>query len=320
MINSWSAANTPVNGDDVNRIPSKFSRLAAATALLATATLFSAPHAAAAAEALPELFVSFRNEPVAEIDNNGSTVGMYVYNYGEAPATAVTVTLDLSKVSDAVTASVPDNSDCKLADTKVTCNVGALNAGQVESVYPLKLTAAKVPPPATPARSPSPSTAPKTTWHRATTPPRSRSRCAPSGPDLFRHRTGPERQEKTPVGPGDTVPLYAGVGNEGDTPPRELHRTGRCSHRRHVRRAVQRLHLHRLLPGRHRASLTCTGPAWSPAWSRRASHPATVCSSSTTRPGRHSSTSTLAATWTGPSENYGVSWMSPSPGQERSAK
>ncbi|MGW3856676.1 peptidase [Micromonospora arida] len=200
----------------MNRTPSKFSRLAAATALLATATLFSAPHAAAAAEALPELFVSFRNEPVAEIDNNGSTVGMYVYNYGEAPATAVTVTLDLSKVSDAVTASVPDNSDCKLADTKVTCNVGALNAGQVESVYPLKLTSRQG---AAPGDAGSVTVtidgaeddmAPgnDTTSFPVTV--------RPSGPDLF--STAQDlNDKKTPVGPGDTVPLYAGVGNEGDT-------------------------------------------------------------------------------------------------------
>ncbi|MEU1746734.1 peptidase [Micromonospora arida] len=200
----------------MNRTPSKFSRLAAATALLATATLFSAPHAAAAAEALPELFVSFHNEPVAEIDNNGSTVGMYVYNYGEAPATAVTVTLDLSKVSDAVTASVPDHSDCKLADTKVTCNVGALNAGQVESVYPLTLTSRQG---AAPGDAGSVTVtidgaeddmAPgnDTTSFPVTV--------LPSGPDLVAAAQD-LNDKKTPVGPGDTVPLYAGVGNEGDT-------------------------------------------------------------------------------------------------------
>ncbi|MET7951943.1 LPXTG cell wall anchor domain-containing protein [Micromonospora sp. NPDC005324] len=200
----------------MNRISPKFSRLAAATALLATATLFSAPHAAAAAEALPELFVSFHNEPVAEIDNNGSTVGMYVYNYGEAPATAVTVTLDLSKVSDAVTASVPDYSDCKLADTTVTCNVGALNAGQVESVYPLTLTSRQG---AAPGDAGSVTVtidgaeddmAPgnDTTSFPVTV--------LPSGPDLVAAAQD-LNDKKTPVGPGDTVPLFAGVGNEGDT-------------------------------------------------------------------------------------------------------
>ncbi|MET7377090.1 peptidase [Micromonospora arida] len=199
----------------MNRIPSKFSRLAAATALLATATLFSAPHAAAA-EALPELFVSFHNEPVAEIDNNGSTVGMYVYNYGEAPATAVTVTLDLSKVSDAVTASVPGNSDCKLADTTVTCNVGALNAGQVKSVYPLKLTSRQG---AAPGEAGSVTVA--IDGAEDDMAPGNDTTSFPvtvlsSGPDLF--STAQDlNDKKTPVGPGDTVPLYAGVGNEGDT-------------------------------------------------------------------------------------------------------
>ncbi|MGC4866012.1 peptidase [Micromonospora sp. DT53] len=200
----------------MNRIPSKFSRLAAATALLATATLFSAPHAAVAAEPLPDLFVSFQNEPVAEIDNNGSTIGMYVYNYGEAPATAVTVTLDLSKVSDAVTASVPDYSDCKLADTTVTCKVGALNAGQVESVYPLTLTSRQ-------------GAAPGDAGSVTVTIDGAEDDMAPgndttsfpvtvlaSGPDLVAAAQD-LNDKKTPVGPGNTVPLYAGVGNEGDT-------------------------------------------------------------------------------------------------------
>ncbi|PSK62666.1 hypothetical protein B0E53_05429 [Micromonospora sp. MH33] len=52
----------------------------------------------------------------------------------------MTVTLDLSKLSDAVTASVSDWDDtCKLADAKVTCMVGSLAAGQVTTVYPVSL-------------------------------------------------------------------------------------------------------------------------------------------------------------------------------------
>ncbi|WP_430498797.1 LPXTG cell wall anchor domain-containing protein [Micromonospora trifolii] len=199
----------------MNRIPSKFSRLAAATALLATATLFSAPHTAAAAEALPELFVSFRNEPVAEIDHNGRTVGMYVYNHGEAPATAVTVTLDLSKVSDAVTASVPDRSDCKLADTTVTCNVGALHAGQFKSIDPLTLASR---PGA--ARGDAGSVTVTIDGAEDDMAPGNDTTSfpvtvVPSGPDLVAAAQD-LNDEKTPVGPGDTVPLYAGVGNEGD--------------------------------------------------------------------------------------------------------
>ncbi|WP_433314259.1 peptidase [Micromonospora sp. CA-269861] len=193
------------------------SRLATATALLATATLFSAPNAAVAAEALPDLFVSFDREPVAEIDNNGSTVGMYVYNYGEAPATGVTVTLDLSKVSDAVTVSVPDWDDlCKLAGTKVTCKVGALDAGQITTVHPLSLASRQ-------------GAAPGDAGSVTVTIDGIEDDMAPgndttsfpvtviaSGPDLVAAAQDLNGKNE-PVGPGDTVPLYAGVGNEGDT-------------------------------------------------------------------------------------------------------
>ncbi|MEU8214935.1 peptidase [Micromonospora taraxaci] len=201
----------------MNRITVKWSRFATATALLATAGLFSASQAAVAAEALPDLSVSFDREPVAEIDNNGTTVGMYVYNYGEAPATGVTVTLDLSKLSDAVTASVSEwNDDCKLADKKVTCTVGALAAGQVRDMYTVSLASRQG---AAPGDAGSVTVtvdgaeddmAPgnDTTSFPVTV--------VPSGPDLVAAAQD-LNDEKTPVGPGDTVPLYSGIGNEGDT-------------------------------------------------------------------------------------------------------
>ncbi|MET7867911.1 peptidase [Micromonospora taraxaci] len=201
----------------MNRIIATWSRFATATALLATAGLFSASQAAVAAEALPELSVSFTREPVAEIDNNGTTVGMYVYNYGEAPATGVTVTLDLSKVSDAVIASVSDwNDDCKLADKKVTCTVGALAPGQVRDMYTVSLASRKG---AAPGDAGSVTVtvdgaeddmapANDTTSFPVTV--------VPSGPDLVAAAQD-LNDEKTPVGPGDTVPLYSGIGNEGDT-------------------------------------------------------------------------------------------------------
>ncbi|MGW0217961.1 peptidase [Micromonospora chokoriensis] len=201
----------------MNRITARWSRFATATALLATASLFSASPAATAAEALPDLFVSFDREPVAEIDNNGASIGMYVYNYGEAPATGVTVTLDLSKLSDAVTASVPDwNDGCKLADKAVVCTVGALDAGQFTHLYPLSLASRK-------------GAAPGDAGSVTVTIDGAEDDMAPgndttsfpvtvvaSGPDLVAAAQD-LNDEKTPVGPGDTVPLYSGVGNEGDT-------------------------------------------------------------------------------------------------------
>ncbi|MET7964848.1 peptidase [Micromonospora zamorensis] len=201
----------------MNRTSARWPRLAAATAMLATATLFSAPSAAVAAEPLPDLFVSFQSEPVAEIDNNGTTVGMYVYNYGEALATGVTVTLDLSKVSDAVTASVSDwNDDCKLAGTTITCAVGALEAGQVTTVYPVSLASRK-------------GAAPGDAGSVTVTIDGAQDDMAPgndttsfpvtvisSGPDLVAAAQDLNDKDK-PVGAGDTVPLYSGIGNEGDT-------------------------------------------------------------------------------------------------------
>ncbi|MEU5910654.1 peptidase [Micromonospora sp. NPDC047527] len=193
-----------------------WSRLATATAVLATATLFSTAPPASAAEALPDLFVSFNREPVAEVDNGGTTVGMYVYNYGEAPATGVTVTLDLSKVSDRVTAAVPEWSDiCKLAGSKVTCTVGALDAGQVLTVDPLSLTSR-------------PGAVPGDAGEVTVTIDGNEDDMAPandvtsfpvtvlaSGPDLVAAAADLNDKDH-PVGPGDTVPLYSGIGNEGD--------------------------------------------------------------------------------------------------------
>ncbi|MEV4540932.1 peptidase [Micromonospora echinaurantiaca] len=170
-----------------------------------------------AAEPLPELFVSFDREPVAEVDNSGTTVGMYVYNYGEATATAVTVTLDLSKVADSVIASVPEwNEDCKLADAKVTCTIGMLQAGQVTTVHPLSLTSRQG---ATPGDAGSVTVTidgaedDMLPGNDTTTFPVT---VVPSGPDLVA-AADDLNSEDDPVGPGDVVPLYAGVANEGDT-------------------------------------------------------------------------------------------------------
>ncbi|MET8123847.1 peptidase [Micromonospora sp. NPDC005189] len=206
----------------MNRRSAKLSRLATATALLATATLFSAPPAAVAAEALPDLFVSFDREPVAEIDNNGTTVGMYVYNYGEAPATGVTVTLDLSKVSDAVTASVSDWDDtCKLAGTKVTCTIGALDAGQVTTVYPLSLASRQGAAPGDAGSVTVTIDGVEDDMAPGNDTVSFPVTVIPSGPDLV--AAAQDLNDKdNPVGPGDTVPLYSGIGNEGDTAAKDF--------------------------------------------------------------------------------------------------
>src|SRR6186997_856879 len=116
------------------------TRIGTVAAVLALVALTGVATPAVAADNQPDLFVSFDRDPVAEIDNSGTTVGMYVYNYGSAPATGVSVTLDVSGLSDAVAVSVPDWSDgCKLAGKAVTCTVGQLAVDQVLTVYPLEL-------------------------------------------------------------------------------------------------------------------------------------------------------------------------------------
>lgn len=199
-------------------LTARWSRLAAGAAVLATTALFGPSAPARAADALPDLFVSFDRDPVAEIDNSGTTVGMYVYNYGQAEATAVTVTLDLSKLSDGVLASVPEWTDtCELAGTKVTCTVGRLEAGQVTTVNPLSLASRQG---ATPGDAGSVTVTIDGAEDDAN--PDDNTTTFPvtviaSGPDLV--AAAKDLNEKSdPVGPGDSVPLYTGVFNEGDSP------------------------------------------------------------------------------------------------------
>ncbi|WP_431944546.1 peptidase [Micromonospora marina] len=199
-------------------LTARWPRLAAGAALLATTALFAPSAPAHAADELPDLSVSFSTDPVAEIDNSGTTVGMYVSNYGQADATAVTVTLDLGKLSSDVVASVPDwNDSCKLAAQKVTCTVGGLAPGQTEHTYPLSLASRT-------------GAAPGDAGSVGVTIAGAQDDANPgdntvsfpvtivaSGPDLVAAAADLNDKSK-PVGEGDRVPLYSGVLNEGDSP------------------------------------------------------------------------------------------------------
>jgi hypothetical protein len=199
------------------RIAAVWARAAAGAAVLAAAALFGAPTAAHAADPLPDLMLSFQSDPVAAIDNSGATIGVYVYNYGAAPATGVTVTFDLSKLSDSVVASVPDgNEECKLAGTAVTCTIGRLEAGQVNTEYPLTLASKQG---ATPGDAGSVSVgidgaeddqnpADDTVDFPVTV--------VASGPDLVALAADLNTASNR-VGGGDEKPLYSAVANEGDT-------------------------------------------------------------------------------------------------------
>ncbi|SCG79628.1 peptidase [Micromonospora humi] len=199
-------------------LTARWPRLAAGAALLATTALFAPSAPAHAADELPDLSVSFDRDPVAEIDNSGTTIGMYVYNYGQADATGVTVTLDLSKLSSDVVPSVSDWDDtCKLAGKKVTCTVGRLAAGQVDTVYPLSLASRTG---ATPGDAGSVSVTIAGAQDDAN--PGDDTTTFPvtivaSGPDLV--AAADDLNDKAhPVGEGDRVPLRSGVLNEGDSP------------------------------------------------------------------------------------------------------
>ncbi len=195
----------------------RFTAVGAGVAMLAATALMGAPTAAHAADPLPDLFVSFDRDPVADVDNNGVTVGTYVYNYGEAPASAVTLTLDLSGVDDSVEASVPEwTEQCELAAAKVTCTIGQLEAGQTGDLMPLILTSRR-------GAAPGPAGEVTVTIDGAEDDanPADDTTTFPvtviaSGPSLVAFAEDVSTEEE-PVGPGDRVPFLGAIGNEGDS-------------------------------------------------------------------------------------------------------
>lgn len=201
----------------MSRFPAAWTRIGTGAAVLALVALTGVATPASAADSRPDLFVSFDRDPVAEIDNSGATVGMYVYNYGEAPATGVTVTLDASDLTDAVAVSVPEWSDgCKLSGKKVTCAVGQLAVGQVITVDPMELASRKG---ARPGDAGSVTVTIAGVEDDAN--PGDNTTTFPvtvvaSGPDLVA-AADDLSTESDPVGPGDTAPMHAAVINEGDT-------------------------------------------------------------------------------------------------------
>ena len=201
----------------MKRFPAARARAAAAVAVLAATALMGAPTAAHAADPLPDLFLSFDRDPVADVDVNGATVGTYVYNYGEAPASAVTLTFDLSKLDDSVEASVPEwTEQCELAAAKVTCAIGQLDAGRTGDLMPLILTSR-------PGARPGPAGEVTATIDGAEDDanPADDTTTFPvtviaSGPSLVA-LADDVSTEQEPVSPGDRVPFLGAVGNDGDS-------------------------------------------------------------------------------------------------------
>jgi LPXTG-motif cell wall-anchored protein len=200
----------------MNRTATIWARAGAAVAVTAALALAGTP--AAAAEPLPDLFVSFDRDPVAEVDTSGTTIGMYVYNYGEAPATGVTVTLDVGDVEDAVEATVPEWTDqCARTGTVVRCTFGRLEAGEVLTVHPLSLASRQGAP-----SGEAGSVTVTIDGDQDDANPGDDTTSFPvtviaSGPDLAVAAADLNTANRR-VGPGDTAPLYTGVMNEGDSP------------------------------------------------------------------------------------------------------
>ncbi|MFI7599147.1 peptidase [Actinoplanes sp. NPDC049681] len=200
----------------MNRIPAVWARVGAGVAVLALA-LIGTPAPVYAADPLPDLSVSFDRDPVAEVDNSGATVGVYLYNNGEVAASAVTLTLDLSELSDAVVAAVPDWSEqCKLLDSKITCAVGRIEPGRTGDISPLILTSrtgAAVGPAGEIAVTIDGAEDDANPGDDTTTFPVT---VIASGPDLV-VEADDVTTARNPVGPGDKVPFHGAVANEGDT-------------------------------------------------------------------------------------------------------
>jgi hypothetical protein len=185
-------------------------------ALLAAMALPAAAAPATAQEALPNLSLSFDSEPVADITTNGKTIGMYLYNNGQAPATRVQVRLDLAGLSDQVEATVPDYAEgCALDFIVVTCELGGLQPGEVGRIFPLTLASKQGAPP-----GPAGSVFVAVALSEEDADPSDNTATFPvtiltSGPDLVA-LAADVNTEDDPVGPGDIAPVYAALLNEGD--------------------------------------------------------------------------------------------------------
>ncbi|WFE22473.1 peptidase [Solwaraspora sp. WMMD937] len=184
--------------------------------LLAGALVVAAAAPAAAQNPGPDLFVSFDREPVAEVDNSGVTLGMYVYNYGDAPASDVTIVVDATGVDDAVQLAAGYHPGCEIADRVVSCAYGALAAGLTDHIYPVRLVSRAG---ATPGDAGTMTVTISSAEQDAN--PANNTETIPvtvlaSGPDLVA-MVDDINSAADPVGPGDTAPLYAAVLNEGDS-------------------------------------------------------------------------------------------------------
>ncbi|WP_173060308.1 CARDB domain-containing protein [Phytohabitans houttuyneae] len=195
-------------------------RVGAGGAVLAMAALLGIATPAQAKAAAPDLFVSFTSDPVAEVNNAGMQLGVYVYNQGDATATSVKVKYDASGVSDDVAVSLPEwgeNENCTQDAAIIVCEYGTLEPGQTDIVYDVELKSVKgaaVGGAGDMVVSIEGAEEESDSENNSSTFPVT---VIASGPDLVAAADGIGSAQDR-VGPGDTAPLLAAVFNDGDEP------------------------------------------------------------------------------------------------------
>ncbi|WP_203857805.1 hypothetical protein [Plantactinospora mayteni] len=195
--------------------PTRTRWAAAAAAALLTGLSVNVATPSAAAAASPDLSVSYAIE--ARIDNTETTVPTYLYNYGDAPATDVTVAFDASGLRDVTIKPWEYAEECKLAGAVVTCEYPDLAPGQVETVYPFTLASK-------PRSEPGPAGTVKATIRGVAPDGTTYSgggdldvTIVPTGPDLVAEAENLNTPENR-VGPGDEVGFRGALYNDGDSP------------------------------------------------------------------------------------------------------
>ncbi|XVU29088.1 hypothetical protein ACQPZJ_19110 [Actinoplanes sp. CA-054009] len=188
-------------------------------ALLTTAvvavTVLPAP--AAFAAAAEDLRVTWE-AGAGTVGPQGGVPGLLVANRGTTAATGVTATIDLTGVDERVTAAIAgENSICELAARKVTCDVGTLAAESGRQLIAITLTTA-------------PGAAPGAAGEMVATLASEQNPGGVTARTPVQIITGDEPQPNsialiadlnTPArraGPGDRLPVYAAIRNDGDAP------------------------------------------------------------------------------------------------------
>jgi hypothetical protein len=191
------------------------TRLAAGAAALVVAASVGVSISSPALAAGPRLELSY--DSLGEVDNSGRLVGAYAYNWGDEPASDVTMTFDASGLRD-VDISVPDWLDnCQLDGQVATCHLPGLAAEHTEWLYAFELKSKQ-------QSKPGPAGTVKGTI-RAFGPDGTEYTgggdldvtIVESGPDLVAS-TVDLNSADDPVGGGDVRQVAAAIYNDGDTP------------------------------------------------------------------------------------------------------